>query len=276
MTAGHRPGPGPREELARVVEVFARGYAFTRSATHPYLAERPPGRSGGTATAWVLRDAPRRDPRRYRREEWVGHGPDAANLDALARAHARTHFVLSVVRAPDEPDAPLRSAYKSRGFRFGGAEPLMIHRLGAVPAPPAARTAEGTVVRTTRVTTPALAERLGVATRRRPLAPELLAEDSLVRQYAALAGGEIVGWVGSVVVRLDDDTEATWCADLHVPAEHRRRGIARALLARVLRDDRKYASTGSVLTASRAGAGLYRAAGYEQLGELLAFQPRKD
>lgn len=274
MTRDH----GPDQELSRAVEVFARGYAFTRSATHPYVPERLPerqGRTGRQGAVWVLRDAPRRDPRRYRREEWVGHGPGAADLDAPARAHARTHFVLSVIRGLDEPDGPLREAYKSRGFRFGGAEPLMIHRLGRVPASPAARTGDGRVVRTTRVTTPELAERLGAAARRRPATPELLTEESPQRQYAALAAGEVVGWVSSVVVRFTDDSVATWCADLYVPAEHRRRGIARALVARVLRDDRKYASTASVLTASRAGAGLYRNAGYEQIGELLLFQPPK-
>ncbi|SDT24913.1 GNAT family N-acetyltransferase [Actinopolymorpha singaporensis] len=265
------PRPGSEEEFSRAVEVFARGYAFVRSATHPYLCERVEG----SGTAWVLRDAPRRDPRRGRREEWVGHGPAAADLDALAGAHARTHFALSVIRRLEEPDGPLRSAYKSRGFRFRGAEPLMIHRLGLMPSPPAARTAEGTLVRTTRVTTPALAERLGAVTRRRPLGPEFLAEDSPQRQYAALAGAEIVGWVSSVVVRFADGSVATWCADMYVAAEHRRRGIARALLARMLRDDRKHASTASVLTASRAGAELYRSAGYDQLGELLLFQPPK-
>ncbi|GAA2755666.1 GNAT family N-acetyltransferase [Actinopolymorpha rutila] len=271
MARAPGPGPGPDEEFSRAVEVFARGYSFVRSATHPYLCER----MEGTDTAWVLRDAPRRDPRRYRREEWVGHGPGAADLDELARAHARTAFVLSVIRRLDEPDGPLRSAYRSRGFRLLGVEPLMIHRLGRVPASPAARTAEGTVVRITRVTTPALAERLGTATRRRPLGPDRLAEDGPQRQYAALAGGEIVGWVSSVVVRLADDSVATWCADMYVVAEHRRRGIARALLARLLRDDRRYASTASVLTASRAGTGLYRGAGYDQLGELLLLQPPK-
>ncbi len=273
MTRDQRPGS--EEEFARAVEVFARGYAFTRSVIHPYVAERLPELPGGAGSVWVLRDAPRRDPRQYRREEWVGHGPVAADLGSLAGAHARSPFVLAVIRGLDEPSTPLRAEYKSRGFRFRGAEPLMVHRLGRIPAVPAARTAGGTVVRTTRVTTPALAERLGAATRRRPLGPELLAEDSPLRQYAAFAGGEVIGWVSSVAVHMSEDTVATWCADLYVPAEHRRRGIARALLARLLRDDRASGSTASVLTASRAGAGLYRGAGYEQIGELLAFQPPK-
>jgi len=39
--------------IESTIEVFARGFAFTRSFTHPYLAERiAPG-------VWVLRDATR-------------------------------------------------------------------------------------------------------------------------------------------------------------------------------------------------------------------------
>ena len=47
--------------MQRTIEVFARGVCFTRSFTHPYLAERVGG-------VWVMRDGPgkRGD---YRREE---------------------------------------------------------------------------------------------------------------------------------------------------------------------------------------------------------------
>ena len=45
--------------------------------------------------------------------------------------------------------------------------------------------------------------------------------DAPQRQYVALIDGAIVGWVGSIAV---DD--ATWCQNMYVQREFRRRGIA--------------------------------------------------
>ena len=39
--------------LQHAIEVFARGFCFTRSFTHPYLAER-------LGKVWVVRDGPRK------------------------------------------------------------------------------------------------------------------------------------------------------------------------------------------------------------------------
>jgi GNAT superfamily N-acetyltransferase len=119
-----------------------------------------------------------------------------------------------------------------------------------------------------RVRTPDLAARLGKATRTRPIADGLLGEDAPFRQYVALDGNEIVGRVRSV-----DAAGATWCADMHVAQSHRRRGIGRALLGRMLRDDRARGSKCSVLTASHTGALLYPHMGYERIGTLFMFAP---
>ncbi len=89
-----------------------------------------------------------------------------------------------------------------------------------------------------------------------------------MRQYVALIGGAIVGWVASITV---DD--ATWCSNLHVQPAHRRRGIGRALMVRMLRDDRAAGAALSVLTASHSGAMLYPTIGYEQVATLLLFTP---
>jgi len=72
-----------------------------------------------------------------------------------------------------------------------------------------------------------------------------------------------------------DSVGATWCADMHINASHRRRGIGRALLCRMLRDDRARGSKCSVLTASHTGALLYPRVGYERIGTLLLFAPRR-
>ena len=39
--------------MQQAMEVFARGFAFTRSFTHPYLPER-------VGDLWVVRDGPRK------------------------------------------------------------------------------------------------------------------------------------------------------------------------------------------------------------------------
>jgi predicted acetyltransferase len=62
---------------------------------------------------------------------------------------------------------------------------------------------------------------------------------------------------------------------MYVNASHRRRGIGRALLSRMLRDDRARGSKCSVLTASRTGALLYPHVGYERIGTLYMFAPRR-
>ena len=257
-----------RGELALGIEVFARGFAFTKSFTHPYVPER-------VGSAWIMSDAPRRNPKRYRRDEWTGHGLDAVELDALARQRARGSFALCPIRALDEPDAPLRAAYKSLGYRLGSTEPMMIHRLRRISRekPPG--------IAVERVTTQAMADRLTEAARSRQLLPEHLAADAPLRQYVAWEGATPVGWVQSIVVRLDDSPASspgahmTWCSNMFVQPSHRRRGIARALLARMLRDDRSHGASASVLLASHAGARLYPVVGYDQIGELFAYTPTR-
>ena len=56
----------------------------------------------------------------------------------------------------------------------------------------------------------------------------------------------------------------------------KRAGIGRALLSRMLRDDRALGSVCSVLTASHTGALLYPRVGYERIGMLFMFVPRQE
>jgi GNAT superfamily N-acetyltransferase len=266
---------GTDHDIAQALEVFVHGFAFVRSLTHPYVPQR-------VGPAWVMRDAPRKDVRRYRREEWTAHGVEPEALDRLVRAHVQGRFVLCPVRAMDEPDEPLRAAYKELGYRLTFTEPLMIHRLGRVPR---ARP-DGITVR--RVTTPAMVDELTKAAAGRQLRHEHLGPDAPVRQYVAMDGSTIVGWVQSVIVRLGGSDGAaagrtrrsraevmTWCSNMFVQPSHRRRGIGGALLARMLRDDRQSGATASVLTASHTGALLYPRVGYVQIGELFAYTPKR-
>jgi GNAT superfamily N-acetyltransferase len=115
-----------------------------------------------------------------------------------------------------------------------------------------------------------LADRLAKAARSRQVLPAHFAKHSLLRQYAALDGELPIGWVRSIVVG-----DATWVSNMYVEPKYRRRGIGKSLLARMLRDDRAAGAEMSVLLSSHTGALLYPHVGYERIGTLLLFTPRR-
>jgi GNAT superfamily N-acetyltransferase len=249
------------DEIERAIEVFVRGFAIGKSVTHPYLCERIHG-------LWLMRDAPRNSPRDYRKEEWIAYNVEPRQVDATARRHTRGRFFIGAMHAVGSPhdeqaESDLRSAYKLLGYRLLSTEPLFVHRLMRI-----LRAKSRTVIR--RVNTAALAERFAKATRTRPIRAEWLRDDAPFRQYAALVSDELVGWVRSV-----NAAGATWCSSMYVRPAHRRRGIGSALLVRMLRDDRASGSRQSVLLSSQSGALIYPRVGYEQIGQLLIFAPRK-
>lgn len=236
------------------IEVFVRGHSAGMSRTFPYEVSR-------VGPLWLMRDAVRKNPKTYRKEEWVAHGVDPVEVDATARQHARGRFFVCALVAEGEPDGPVRAGYKALGYRLLRTEGVFVQPLARIPAASSPISIE-------RVRTPDLAARLGQATRARPIADGLLGDDAPFRQYVALAGEDVVGWVRSV-----DAAGATWCADMAVTPPHRRRGIGRALLSRLLHDDKARGSKASVLTASHAGALLYPHLGYERIGTLYVFAP---
>jgi GNAT superfamily N-acetyltransferase len=246
-----------QREMAYAIEVFVRGHCAGKSRTFPYEARR-------IRSLWVMRDAPRKNPRDYRKEEWIAYAVDAIKVDAMARCHSRGRFFVGAMVETGASDEPTRAAYRSLGYRLLATEGFFVQRLQRIPKVQFPLPIE-------RVRTPELASRLAQATRSRPILPSLLASDAPFRQYVALDGQEIVGRVRSV-----DAVGATWCADMHVNAPYRRRGIGQALLCRMLRDDRARGAKCSVLTASHLGALLYPRLGYERIGTLLLFAPRKD
>ncbi len=242
--------------IESAIEVFVRGHSAGKSRTFPYEASR-------VGPLWVMRDAPRKNPRDYRKEEWIAHEVDAREVDAIARRQTRGRFFVCAIVGEGEPDAATRSAYKALGYRLLATEGFFVQRLKRIPKSPSPVSIE-------RVRTPDLAARLGKATRTRPIADGLLRADAPFRQYVALDGEDIVGRVRSV-----DAAGATCCADMYVNPSHRRRGIGQALLCRMLRDDQARGSKCSVLTASHTGALLYPRVGYERIGTLFLFVPSK-
>lgn len=239
------------------IEVFARGHSAGRSRTFPYEVSR-------VGPLWVKRDALRKNPRDYRKEEWIAHDVDPREVDAMARRHRRGRFFVCAMIAEGEPDGPTRTAYKTLGYRLLATEGFFMQPMKRIPKPPSSVSIE-------RVRTPDLAAQLGKITRTRPISNDLLRDDAPFRQYVALDGGDIVGRVRSV-----DAVGATWCSDMYVRPSHRRRGIGKALLSKMLRDDRALCSKCSVLTASHTGALLYPRVGYERIGTLFMFVPRRE
>lgn len=227
-----------------------------KSLTHPYEYTR-------SGKLWAMRDAPRRNPRNYRKEEWIAYHTVPDEVDAAARQHTRGRFFVCSICGTDESDEPIRARYKQLGYRLLSSEPLFVHRLARIPRLAAP-------VEIEQVKTRDLAERFGKATRSRPIPRESLTDDAPFRQYVALDDGEIVGWVRSV-----DAGESTWCSNMYVQPSHRRRGIGKAMLVKMLRADRKLGAKRSVLLSSHAGAMLYPHVGYEQLGLLLIWAPKK-
>jgi GNAT superfamily N-acetyltransferase len=210
-----------------------------------------------------MRDAPRKNPRDYRKEEWIAHDVDPREVDGIARQHTRGRFFVCAMIVEGDSDEPTRAAYKALGYRLLATEGFFVQRMKRIPKPPSPVSIE-------RVRTPALAAELGRITRTRPIPNNLLGDDAPFRQYVALDGEDIVGRVRSV-----NAVGATWCADMYVRPSHRRRGIGQALLSKMLRDDRARGSKCSVLTASHTGALLYPRVGYEQIGMLFMFAPKR-
>lgn len=245
-----------QQEIEFAIEVFVRAHCAGKSRIFPYEAIR-------VGPLWVMRDAPRKNSRDYRKEEWIAHAIDAAEVDAIARHNTRGRFFVCPIVAEEEPDDLTRSTYKALGYRLLATEGFFIQHLSRIPRVPSPVPIEW-------VHTAELAARLGKATRSRPIPVNMLGDDAPFRQYVALDGNEIVGRVRSV-----DAVGATWCADMYVSVSHRRRGIGRALLCRMLRDDRARGSKCSVLTASHTGALLYPVVGYERIGTLFMFAPMR-
>jgi ribosomal protein S18 acetylase RimI-like enzyme len=251
------------EEIDIALRVFVQGYCVGKSLTHPY--EWAPVESSGFL--WVMRDAPRKNVRDYRKEEWIAHRVEPRDVDAAAHAGTRGRYFVCALQPAGQPDRALRDAYKALGYRLLSTEQLFTHDLRKIPR--ARSPAKIVQVRSTE-----LAARFAKATRTRPILPEHLAKDAPFRQYVAIDDNardqRIVGWVRSVYV-----SDSTWCSNLAVIPSHRRRGIATALLAKMLRDDRTQGMTMSVLLSSHAGALLYPQVGYRSLGTLLILAPKR-
>jgi GNAT superfamily N-acetyltransferase len=235
------------------------GFCFSRSLTHPYLAERL------NENLWRLYDAPRhRASDTYRGEEWIAWELPPTDVDRLARAHAQSKFMVCYLVPLGQSDITIRAEFKALGYRLGSTEPFFAHDLATLPTPP-------TPFPIVRVETVEQAEALNKAAGRKQLLPELLTQaPPPLRVYTALdeAVPQLIGWVTSIAA-----AGCGWCHSMFVLTAYRRQGTARALLARMLTDDKAAGAKANVLLASHSGALLYPTVGYQQLGTLYLYTP---
>lgn len=243
------------DDLREVIEVFARGFAFTRSFTRPYLASK-------VGQAWWLRDDPERRNRR-RNDEWIAPGGvDPEKLDRWARERAAGKFLISAVASDAKEEAALREKFRDLGYRLWRTEPFMSRSTSRIPPFEAA-------ANVWLVDSEAMATRLATAARGRMIPPgHLGSRSSPVRCHVVTVGDRLAGWVQSVSVG-----GAGWCASVFVEPEYRRRGFGRALVEAMLRADRAAGLSQSILVARHAGAKLYASVGYETVGTVLVYTP---
>jgi GNAT superfamily N-acetyltransferase len=243
-------------EFLPAVEVFARAVAFTRCFTYPSVAER-------VGPLWVIRDEPRKRAAEYRREEWTATTEDPAMVDQAARTGTRGRFCLCVIVPNENEDEPLKAAYKSLGYRFHCSEAFMQHRLAKIASVPVPYEIK-------RINTPELAESIAKGAGRRQILPEHLSTEKPLRLYGAFDGDKPVGWLRSIAAG-----GSNWVSNVYTQPAYRRQGVGTSLLTKMLREDKKFGARRSVLTATKAGAMLYERVGFEHLGRLLMFTPRR-
>ena len=249
-------------DLLDAVNTFARGFAASRSITHPYEVDRP----AKPVRLFICRDAPHPTPPRERRNrEYLAVDLPPDVVVAAAGGQGRHRHVVCAIHAAADRDRALERAYAARGYRYLKQEPLFVRAL-----PPAPRGSGPLPIR--RVRTARAADAVATAARSRQIPLEQVGDDTAPsRLFAAFDGDAPVGWVCSVRVGND----STWVANLFVRASLRGRGIGTALMKAMLRDDHRRGIRHSVLTASQAGARVYRKLGYEQVATVELFTPQR-
>ncbi len=244
-----------RNEILSAIEVFVHGFAETKSRTFPYEVSR-------VGSLWRMRDSARRKVADYRKEEWIAFEVAPAQAHDLARRGTRGRYFIGAINAEGDSIDKLTFEYKALGYRLFATEPFFVHSLKRIPR----LNAE---VQINLMRTVEQARLFAKATRQRPVPAEKF-NDPFFRQYLATIEEVLVGWVRSV-----ETPQGCWCSNMFVQPAWRRRRIGKAMLARMLRDDRKRGATQNVLLSSRTGALLYPTVGYEKIGSLSIFVPNK-
>lgn len=232
--------------LEQAIEVSLYGFAAGKSLFYPYAVSRIDG-------LYHLHDSPARKNAR-KEEVFAVDLPPGEVAESLRRAGIAWHFLCDA--ASVGADLKQRKAdYKALGYRAMATEWIFFHDLREIPLyecdPPVRQlqTAEewGTIPQDTNQ------KRKWV---------------EAFRQYAIWDDAAAYGWAES-----RPHGRYGYTADLHVRESHRGKGFGRALMSRLLRDDRDLGLEANALIASTAGARLYPHLGYQLLGTLQMFCP---
>ncbi len=238
-------------DIPRALEVFVRAFAANKSRTHPYLTTRHEVPAG---VLWTMADdLPRRKPRK---SEVIVYGVPPELVVQRAQELVGWHFVGAMLESTDELAAS-DHAYRDLGYRPLATEGLFVHDLTDIPTArcePEVRLIES---ESELISIPQMVPQ-----------PRRWMDD--LRQYAIWDRTRDYGWVTSRDVGAD-----AWVGDLWVPNDLRRRGYGRALMSRLLLDDRELGRESSVLLASTAGGYLYPQLGYRQIGVLRLYCPKQ-
>jgi len=228
------------------VEVFVKAFCHLKSRTAPYVLDRTDG-------LWVMHDPPGK--KKPRKTEVVSSGFEPE--EAVGRVRAAVsgwHFLCDV--HPVEADFEARRrAFKDLGYRAMSRESLFVHDLAAVPE---YRSDPDPKPVPDEVTLAGIPQRAGQ--------PRKL--QSGTRMYCVWDDTGDKGWVTSVPVGPD-----AWAADLYVHRPFRGQGYGRALMSRLLLDDKAIGVRNTVLLASSDGARLYPHLGFREIGILQLFCP---
>lgn len=233
-------------DLESVVEGFVKTLCSMKSRTYPYRATR-------VDRLWVLRDdLPRRKERKI---EVVSLGATPEETVALVQHNVPGwHFIVAVV-TPDQDGANVRAKYKSLGYRALSTEWIFLHDRAEIPqfqSEPPVRFVES-------------AERLDQV-KQVASQPRKMMEGS--RLYGIWDDHRDYGWVRGL-----SESGCGWAYALHVHEPFRRRGYGRALMSKLLSDDRAAGLAASCLIASTAGARLYPHLGYREIAAIQIFSP---
>lgn len=246
-------------DLPDVIDTFTLGFSASRSITYPFIVER-------VGPLWMMRDKPRSDAKKERNREYVALDTSAARVvKTIGRTKPRG-YVICVAHRGTKRNAGIEAEYKALNYRYARGEPFFVKEVTPIP-----RRKSPLPVR--RVDTLEAARIVAKAARARQIDEKQITQDDPdARLFAAYDGKAPVGWVSSI------RTVPTyaWVANLFVDRRHRNKGIGRALMLAMLRDDAERGITHSVLTASTAGSLLYPKIGYEQVGMLQLFLPPKN
>lgn len=243
--------------LEQGIETFCSGFTYTRSFTHPYIYER-------TDAFWQMKDGPRKSGDR-RASEVITTSLDAARTFEFLRGLTGDRLFLCVLLPTNQDETPIIADYKAHGCRLMNREPMMVRDLENLPL------VKGPFpIR--RITDVENADRVAQANRTKQiLSKDLHESDANLRLFAAWRGRDPVGWVRSIRT----SAECSWVSNMFVKKEFRQQGIGKSLMAHMLADDAKYGFQQSVLLASHTGTLLYDSLGYQRLGTLLLFDPKR-